>query len=97
VTYTTQENPNITETTWLTPHKSILYLDHINENYWIVVNVQQTGEYKSINLLCFYVCHINEILYAILHLYSINSNIVYCVCVQDIIVLIMTTIIGINL
>jgi len=80
VTYSTQENPNITETTWLTPHKSILHLD-INENYWIIVNVQQAGEYKSINLLCFYVRHINKILYAILHLYSINSNIVYCVCV----------------
>jgi len=51
VTYTTQENPNITETTWLTPNKSILYLDHINENHWIIVNVQQAGEYKSINLL----------------------------------------------
>jgi len=49
VTYTTQENPNITETRWLTPHESILYLNHINENHWIIVNVQQAGEYKSIN------------------------------------------------
>jgi len=49
VTFITQKNPNITETTWLTPHKPILYLDHINENHWIIVNVQQAGEYKSIN------------------------------------------------
>jgi len=55
VTYTTQENPNITETRWLTPHKSILYLDHINKNHWIIVNVKQAGKYELINLLCFYI------------------------------------------
>jgi len=73
VTYTTQKNPNITETTWLTSYKPILYLNHINENHWIIVNVQQAGEYKSINLLCFYVRHINKILCAILHIQSIQT------------------------
>jgi len=58
VTYTTQENPNITETRWLTPHKTILYLDHINKNHWIVVNVKQAGKYKLIIFLCFYMYHI---------------------------------------
>jgi len=58
VTYTTQENPNITETKWLTPHKSILYLDHINKNHWIIVNVKQAGKYELINFLCFYIYHI---------------------------------------
>jgi len=48
VTFITQEN-NIPETTWLTPNESIIYLNDINENHWIIVNVQQIGEYKSIN------------------------------------------------
>jgi len=66
VSYTTQENPNITDTRWLTPHKSILYLDHINKNHWIIVNVKQAGKYELINFL--YTAYINKILRTILHI-----------------------------
>lgn len=47
VTYTMQRNPNVTETKWLAPDTPILYLDSINKNHWIIVNVQQAGEYMN--------------------------------------------------
>jgi len=71
VTFITQENPNITKTTWLAPHESILYLDDINENHWIIVNVQQIGEYKSINNFISIIndfISINKSLHVILHI-----------------------------
>jgi len=51
VTYTTQKNPKITETTWLTSKQKSLYLDNIDKNHWIIVNVKQFGKYEIINLL----------------------------------------------
>jgi len=60
VTYITKEDPHV-KNGWLAPHKPILHLDLVNKD-WIIVNMNQTGKYKSINLLCFYVHHINKIL-----------------------------------
>jgi len=57
VIYTIKRTFNVKKKEWLNLHKPSLRLT-IEENDWILVNVQQAGEYDLINLLCFYVCHI---------------------------------------
>jgi len=67
VTYTTQKNPDIIETRWLTSKQNST-VDYIHKFHWIIVNVKQFGKYESINLLRFYVHHINKSLHVILHI-----------------------------
>jgi len=58
VIYTIKRTFNVKEKGWLNLHKPSLHLTHIEKNDWILVNVQQAGEYDLINLLYFYVYHI---------------------------------------
>lgn len=90
VTYITQENPDITYEVWL--QQPLLYLYDINSSDWIIINVQQAGEYKSINI-CFYVYHVNKVLRTVAYLIMKFVHYIR----QDIIVLITITIFGKNL
>jgi len=52
VTYTIKRTFNVKQKEWLNVYKPSLHLTHIEENDWILVNVEQAGEYNLINLLC---------------------------------------------
>jgi len=59
VIYTIKRTFNVKEKEWLNNlYQPSLYLTHIEKDDWILVNVQQTGTYDLINLLCFFVRHI---------------------------------------
>ncbi|KAG5321807.1 AMPN Aminopeptidase, partial [Acromyrmex heyeri] len=50
ITFATQSNPNFSSTVpryWLQPNQNITF--KIDPNDWIIVNIQQTGKYGSIN------------------------------------------------
>jgi len=61
VTYITQRKPYIIHNAWL--EKPNFLSVYVHSSDWIIINIHQTGEYKLINMLCFYIYDVNKILH----------------------------------
>lgn len=54
ITYTTESNPNFSQTLpsdWITPNATELKIDLLNRDDWIIVNLQRIGESMLISIL----------------------------------------------